>query len=200
VTHSRKVLDRPGSGHKSSLTVAPAALSLEMTFCMPLQTPSANPADCDAGLGAQPEPSDRGVDLQDILATSSLVARRPSTSNSSTLTTDRSRSAHGCSHSAATVYSVGYTTCRFAGISERMMGLEPTTFCMANVENVGNQAIAPQRICAVSARFPAVWAREAGLCPIRPFLEVAPDASEPPHRSVERPAPVRSLGMSRASN
>src|SRR6266542_3563172 len=37
-----------------------------------------------------------------------------------------------CSHSAAIVSQPGDGTCSFAGLSERMMGLEPTTFCMAS--------------------------------------------------------------------
>jgi hypothetical protein len=39
--------------------------------------------------------------------------------------------AHQCSHAAAIVAKQDDSTCRFAGLSERMMGLEPTTFCMA---------------------------------------------------------------------
>ncbi len=39
-----------------------------------------------------------------------------------------------CGPSADTAYSPGYGTCRFEGLSaKRMMGLEPTTFCMASV-------------------------------------------------------------------
>jgi len=36
-----------------------------------------------------------------------------------------------CSHFAATASQPGNYTGRFAALSERMMGLEPTTFCMA---------------------------------------------------------------------
>src|SRR5712692_2451299 len=50
----------------------------------------------------------------------------------SALTTIRGCLGRECSHSAVTVARGGYGTRRFAGISERMMGLEPTTFCMAS--------------------------------------------------------------------
>jgi hypothetical protein len=41
-----------------------------------------------------------------------------------------------CSHAAAIVANTDYDTCRFAASLKRMMGFEPTTFCMANARDV----------------------------------------------------------------
>jgi hypothetical protein len=57
---------------------------------------------------------------------------------------DPRRSRRECSHAAAIVVSGEYGTCRFAGSLKRMMGLEPTTFCMASARE-RSRAFAPVR-------------------------------------------------------
>jgi hypothetical protein len=101
-----------------------------MTFCellQKLQNETGRPETVGA---AQWGPPAEVPILQDILSRSLLGNVRPmprfvSPDNES------GQPGRECSHSAATVYGVGYGTWRFAGLSERMMGLEPTTFCMA---------------------------------------------------------------------
>jgi hypothetical protein len=68
-----------------------------------------------------------------------------------------SRTDDECSQAAATVSQTDDGICRFAGISERMMGLEPTTFCMASASDVR----ARSRVFAQTAWFPGSSAERA---------------------------------------
>jgi hypothetical protein len=70
------------------------------------------------------------------------------------------------SHPAAIVCKGDYATCRFAGLSERMMGLEPTTFCMANARDVRARSLP--------------FAQTARLQRLHPSERTRPNQSERP--------------------
>ena len=129
-----------------------------MTFCellQKLQNETGRPETVGA---AQWGPPAEVPILQDILSRSLLGNVRPmprfvSPDNES------GQPGRECSHSAATVYGVGYGTWRFAGLSERMMGLEPTTFCMASGSWV-------RSICAARPHGYAEYPCQAGFASV----------------------------------
>ena len=131
---------------------------------------------------------------QGIRARGSLRPSRAGSRNRQSSVHNPRRSARECSHAAAIVSQPDDGTRRFAGSSERMMGLEPTTFCMARASDVRTGSLP----CAQTACLQGVSQSERTrpnpserrTLPFLPRLGAFPDGRE--HRRACHRDPLQS--------